>query len=228
MRAAKRRLQSITHLLATHRQLLSVILGSLLSVALLAARLVASPDNLFTFMGWNLFLAWLPFLIALSAQRLHRLHPNHWLLLLVLGLLWLVFFPNAPYLITDLWHLRERPPIPLWFDLGMLSAFALTGIFLAVFSLHIMQRLVRQYTGRLLSWAFVGAVLFLGGLGIYLGRFLRWNSWDILLHPEAVVADLVARLASPLTYPGTYGVTLVFAALLFVCYLAVTPREPAA
>jgi len=227
MLALKLRLQPIAHLLATHRQLLAVMLGSFLAVGLLAGRIVANRDIIFAFMTWNLFLAWLPYLAALWAQRLDRRHPTRWVFLLAPGLLWLVFFPNAPYIMTDLWHLSERLPIPLWYDLGMLSAFALTGLFLAVFSLQIMQRLVRRYTGGLLSWAFVGAALFLGGLGVYMGRFLRWNSWDLLFHPEDIVTEVIVRLASPLTYPRTYGVTLVFAAILLVCYLAVTPREPA-
>jgi uncharacterized membrane protein len=84
---------------------------------------------------------------------------------------------------------------------------------------------VRDYFGSLLSWLFVVVVLGLAGLGIYLGRFLRWNSWDLVLNPRGVLGDVAVRLADPLNYPRTLGVTLLFAALLFVCYLALTARE---
>lgn len=226
MGVLNRHLLSMGRWLARNRQPLAIVLASLFSVALLAARVAVSRQGLFVFLVWNLWLAWLPFLFALWAQRLDCHYPRRWLYLLVPGVLWLIFFPNAPYIVTDLFHLRERPPIPLWYDLGLLSAFSLTGLFLAVFSLHVMHRVVRKYVGWLVSWLFVGVVLCLGGLGIYLGRFLRWNSWDLLLRPDQIVTDLVVRLASPLSYPRTYGVTLLYAALLFVCYLAIAPREP--
>jgi uncharacterized membrane protein len=147
--------------------------------------------------------------------------------LIVPGALWLAFFPNAPYILTDFWHLRERAPIPVWYDLGLLAAFALSGLFLAVFSLHTMSRIVRDYLGVIAGGLFAAAVLALGGLGIYLGRFLRWNSWDLVLNPRGVLGDVAVRVADPLSHPQTIGVTVLFAALLWVCYLAVAPRQRA-
>jgi len=108
----------------------------------------------------------------------------------------------------------------------MLSAFALSGLFLAVFSLRIIHDLVQQHLGAILGWLFVAAALGLGGLGIYLGRFLRWNSWDLVFHPRGVLTDVAVRLADPLAYPQAMGVTVLFAAILFVCYLALGAREP--
>jgi uncharacterized membrane protein len=204
-----------------------LILSSLLAVGLFAGRVYRSRTIIFFFLLWNLFLAWIPYLSSLWADHLHRRHPHRWWVLILPGVLWLAFFPNAPYIVTDFWHLQERAPVPMWYDIGMLSAFALSGLFLAVFSLRTMQHLVRTYTGPVASWLFVAAVLGLGGLGIYLGRFLRWNSWDLLLHPRGVLTDVAIRLVNPLSHPQTIGVTLLFAAILFVCYLALTSREPA-
>jgi uncharacterized membrane protein len=112
----------------------------------------------------------------------------------------------------------------------MLTVFAWTGLFLAVFSLRTMQTLVKSYLGAAASWLFVLGSLGLGGLGVYIGRFLRWNSWDLLLQPRSVLADVVIRLADPLNHPRTIGVTLLFAAFLLVCYLTFTiipsPEHP--
>lgn len=102
------------------------------------------------------------------------------LLVLVIpaAVLWLLFFPNAPYILTDLLHLRHpRADIPIWFDVLLINWFAWTGVLLGVFSLFIMHGIVMKTFGRIIGWFFVFCV------GIYIGRFLRWNSWDMLLNP---------------------------------------------
>jgi uncharacterized membrane protein len=202
-----------------------VWLSSALAVLLLVARIYVGHSRAFLYMPWNLFLGWVPLLSSLLAWRLDERYPGRWWLLIGPGVLWLLFYPNAPYLVTDFWHLTERPPIPIWYDIGMLSLFGLTGLFLAVLSLRVMQKLVAVYLGRLVSWAFVLVALVLSGLGVYLGRFLRWNSWDLILHPRAVLTDVAARLAHPQSHLQTYGVTLLFAAILLVCYLMLACRD---
>jgi len=104
----------------------------------------------------------------------------------------------------------------------MLATFAWTGIVLGVYALKLMQEIVRAWVGRWLSWGFVLIVLGMSGMGIYLGRFLRWNSWDLVLQPGAILYDIAIRLRYPFGHLSTYGVTLMFAALMFVCYLALT------
>jgi uncharacterized membrane protein len=135
------------------------------------------------------------------------------------GALWLLFFPNAAYLVTDFVHLRSRAPIPIWFDIGMLAIFAWGGCFLAVASLRTMQALVASYLGGLASWLFVVAVIGLNGMGIYLGRFLRWNSWDLFLDPRGVLADAAAIILYPLENRQAIGVIGMFSVLLLVCYM---------
>jgi uncharacterized membrane protein len=221
-----------TRILELHRflnrqTLYPILLSSALAIVLLAARIYRSHSTTFIGMSWNLFLAWIPYLCSLWANHLHERHLGRWWLLIVPGALWLLFYPNAPYLITDFWHLEQRYLIPVWYDIGMLALFSLSGLLLAVFSLHIMQKLVRHYAGSFLSWAFVMVVLGLSGLGIYLGRFLRWNSWDLVLHPQSVLGDIAARLAHPLSHPQTYGVTFLFGSILLVCYWAFACRDQA-
>jgi uncharacterized membrane protein len=165
-----------------------------------------------------LALAWLPYLFSLLAVGANRRYP--WWGVLLPGFAWLLFFPNAPYMITDLVHLQPRAPIPVWYDGVLLTAFAWTGCLLAVASLEAIHSLVRQRLGRAFSWLFVFVTLGLTGLGVYLGRFLGWNSWDLFTNPRAILADVLARVLNPLDHIGAYGVTIVFAVFLLVFYLA--------
>jgi uncharacterized membrane protein len=217
------------HHFAMRQGLYPVVLSTLLAGGLFAGRVYLSSSLIFIGLVWNLFLAWIPYLVSLGISLTNPGRPWRWGYLFSLGLVWLAFFPNAPYIVTDFLHLESRPPIPIWYDIAFLSTFAWSGLFLGVFSLRTMQSLVRELAGQLAGWLFVLGVIGLSGLGIYLGRFLGWNSWDLLFHPRAIVADVTVRLANPLQHPGTFGVTLIFALFLLVCYLTVTanPHPPA-
>ncbi|MEJ2350849.1 MAG: DUF1361 domain-containing protein [Anaerolineales bacterium] len=214
-------LTSLNHL---HRFLSSqllypLVLSTFLAGVLFIIRVLFSHSFTYKYLVWNLFLAWVPYGFSLWAAALNRRNPRSWWLLIIPGSLWLIFFPNAPYILTDFLHLEERPRIPLWYDIALLASFTWTGFFLAIASLRTMQILVRNYLGWILSWFFAGGVLSLGGLGIYLGRFSRWNSWDLFLHPKGVVLDVLYRFTNPLTNLRFYVFTTIFTAFLLVCYL---------
>lgn len=211
-----------------HRFLLSqafyaVFLSSLLAMSIFSARVFASGTwRIYANLVWNLGLAWIPYLFSMLAIALHRLYPRRWWLLILPGSIWLAFFPNAAYIITDFLHLHERPGVPVWYDLLLLATFAWTGIFLAVASLRSMQLLVKTYLGDLMSWIFVAGTLSLGSLGIYLGRFERWNSWDLLFHSEHIMADVLGRFADPFSNLRFFGFTILITAFMLVCYLMFT------
>jgi uncharacterized membrane protein len=168
---------------------------------------------------WNLFLAWIPYGCALLAAALYQLRPSRWWLLIIPGFLWLLFVPNAPYIVTDFYHLEWRWPVPLWYDIGLIAIFAITGCFLAIASLRIMQRLVMVYTGKVISWLFALVSIGLCGLGIYLGRFGRYNSWDMVFHPTQVLREIAHKVINPLDNMGFIGFTLMFTTILLVFYL---------
>jgi uncharacterized membrane protein len=217
------------HLLKIHRFLASqsfyaLVLSSLLASGLLAARMIFFKSWNYNMLAWNLFLAWVPYWFSFLTLFLQRLAPKRWWLLPLPGLLWLIFFPNAPYLVTDFLHLYDRPPIPIWYDIGMLATFAWTGCFLAIASLRTMQYLVKNYLGRIVSWVFVGGTLVMGGLGIYLGRYGRWNSWDLFSQPSEVARDILLRLINPFNNLRFFGFSLLFTAFLMVCYLMFVSR----
>lgn len=162
---------------------------SALAVGLLFSRHLLYGRKAFTFLYWNLFLAWVPFGAALAVHFVRRLDAARrgvrWTVLLGLAAVWLAFFPNCFYLITDLLHFRPRPRVPLWFDLMILASFACLGVQLGYASLRLIHRWAEDWFGRLAGWLTVVVTLVLSSVGVFLGRFWRWNSWD-LLRPSAL------------------------------------------
>lgn len=205
----------------------------LLIALLLTASIVASglavvrgiyTDRWAFFLVWNLFLAWIPLGIAFTL-RLWKTPPM--LALLPFGSLWLLFFPNAPYILTDLVHFRWSNQL-IWLDLSMFLSFALAGLFVGYTSLAWMHVVVRQKFGEWLGWLFVIAALGASGFGVYIGRFLRFNSWDIVTNPTGLASDIFHQLFSPATYLHTWSLSLTFAFLIGFCYLAITLLQESA
>jgi uncharacterized membrane protein len=196
-----------------------ILLSTLFALALYVARVLQSHSFAYLNLIWNLFLAWVPFWLSIWAAALYTNRPGRWWVLIFPGFLWLIFFPNAPYIITDFLHLSDRPRIPMWYDILMLATFAWTGCFLAIASLRTMQIIVKDHIGWVFSWAFAGIALGLGGLGIYLGRFSRWNSWDIFLSPNEILYEVVLKTVNPLSNLRFFGFTILFSSFLLICYL---------
>ncbi len=199
-----------------------VFLSSLLAMLIYSARVLLGHSWNYINLVWNLILAWVPYLCSVTAFALFQKDANRWSRLILPGLLWLAFFPNAPYMVTDFLHLQPRPYIPLWYDILLLATFAWTGFFLAIASLRTMQFFVKRYLGSVVSWIFAITALGLSSLGIYLGRFERWNSWDLLLQPGAVINDVLYRMVNPFDNLGFVGFTVLVTAFLVVSYLTFT------
>jgi uncharacterized membrane protein len=204
----------------SRRRLVTVIgffVASLFCVALVAVRIARTGDSSPRYLVWNLFLAWIPFLLAIFVYDRWRRRSSGGLLV-VLGALWLLFFPNAPYIATDFVHLERGGPAPFWYDAVMIAAFAWMGVLLGFASLYLMQTVVRQWRGALAGWIFAVVAIGLGSLGIYLGRFLRLNSWDALEHPS-VLPRLVHTVArDPFAYSEAVAVTVLFTCALSLAY----------
>jgi uncharacterized membrane protein len=194
--------------------------ASAVAVGMVVVRALYSGYLTYAFLTWNLFLAWIPWVFSWLAYRAYRKSSRVNLLVVLYGSAWLLFFPNAPYILTDFLHLQERAPVPLWFDLLLIFSFAWAGLFLGFNSLFSMQELVREKRGPLVGWLFALAVLAVSSFGIYLGRFLGWNSWDVLVDPRGLAADVLGRLAHPLAYPRTLAVSFLLTVVLASMYLA--------
>jgi len=143
---------------------------------------------------WNLVLAVVPLAFALGIEVLagRRLYGCA----LALGVPWLLFLPNAPYILTDFIHLQRSHSHWAWVYLLLLVWFCFAGLASGLFSLHLVHRIVTERLGSALGWLFVGGTSLLTGLGVALGRFQRWNSWDIVHQPGEIVADLFRHLPS--------------------------------
>jgi uncharacterized membrane protein len=197
----------------------SLALMTLFTVAMIAGRIVyaGTPDHVWLL--WNLVLAWIPFGLALLLYERARAGAPLGVLV-PLGLLWLVFFPNAPYLVTDLKHLGGSDGrVPLLYDVLLLSAAAWTGLLLGLTSLFLVHLVVRRRMGALNAWGLVVGVLALSSFGIYLGRVLRWNSWDVVANPGPLGAELARGLLHPLDHPRPLALTVLLTSFLLTSYL---------
>jgi uncharacterized membrane protein len=173
--------------------ILALLAASGLCVAMVEIRTSETGDPYYRFLVWNLILAWVP--LGLAAAAYARARRRLDLVVSALLVPWLLFFPNAPYLLTDFIHLGEGPA-PLWYDALMLSAFAWTGLLLGFASLFLVQMIVRSAFGHVAGWLAVVGALGLASVGVYVGRFLRFNSWDALLHPLRVAEVIEEQLSS--------------------------------
>jgi uncharacterized membrane protein len=172
------------------------VLASGLCGALLLARAIETGSDGYRFLVWNLVLAWVPFLLALALYDVHRRGTARgWQLLLTAA--WLLFLPNAPYIVTDFLHVGVIGGAPIWFDASLVAAFAATGVMLGLASLLLVQAVVSRTWGVVWSWLVLVPVLGLCSLGIALGRIARFNSWDAVAQPEAILRVLGDRLLDP-------------------------------
>jgi len=189
-----------------------------LVVAMIAVRVAYSGNSDHAELVWNLFLAWIPFLVALQVYEGYRRGAAR-IYLLLGGVLWLLFFPNAPYIVTDFKWLTVSSGAPIWYDVVLISAGAWAGLLLGFISLYLMQAVMRRALGALNAWLFVLAALVLSSFGIYLGRFQRSNSWDVLVRPRSFAGDVLTQLADPNEYARVVAVTVLFTAFLAATYL---------
>ena len=176
-----------------------LLLGaSILSVLLVIARMAYSDSQQYRGLIWNLFLAWIPFVLAYIAYALSWRRIWLYIAIPIFAFLWLIFYPNAPYILTDLQYLnRITTNAPLWFDIILLIWFSWTGMLLGLLSLYMMHEIVQRLFGRWPGWIFVLVVSGLSSAGIYIGRFMRWNSWDILGNPSELAMDILGLVIDP-------------------------------
>lgn len=162
----------------------ALALASATLIALITLRVIAGAQVRHAYLMWNLFLAWLPLVFAVfAAERFTVANDLRDRKFLALGVAWLLFFPNAPYLFTDFVHVLVAWRPSFWTELTLILMCAMTGFLAGFLSLQVMHALATRMWGRVKGWLFVAAVSGLAGFGVYLGRFERLNSWDVLTNP---------------------------------------------
>ena len=183
---------------------------TLFSATLLTYRILKSEGLSYIFLTWNLFLALIPWWISNYLKQNKSLQLKH---VPLLGI-WLLFIPNSPYILTDLFHLRPRPHLPLWFDLVLVLSFALIGMIVFLKSLKDMLSILKAYISPMLFTLVTPVIFWLISFGLYLGRYLRFNSWNVVNHPF----QLVRQSFDILFEKDTIGFTLIFSVFMWFLY----------
>ena len=196
-----------------------IVLSFLLFVAaMLLIRIAYANSFRYIFLMWNLFLAWIPFQLGLLISSSAKF--NKWIKCFLLAA-WLLFFPNALYIITDLMHLKNADDkVPIWFDAILLFTSSVTGLIMAFVSLYQVEIFLRKNLAARHINKLLVAVLFIGSFGVYLGRFLRWNSWDILANPVSLLIEIGVRFTNPFLHYRTWIVTMLLTCLFCLLYYA--------
>ncbi len=187
-------------------------------VGLILFRVERTGSWHFLFLIWNLFLACVP----LFASRLLRAaHAKRIPDVMQLGLVavWLIFLPNAPYILTDLVHLQASSPHLYWYDMALLLSCGGVGLMLGYTSMFDVHQIVESRFGARLAWVVVSATLLLSGFGIYLGRVLRWNSWDVVTNPRGLFDSIADYVLNPAAYLQIWAISGLCGAGLLLGYV---------
>lgn len=203
---------NIKELVSNRFKILSILSTSILfSLMLLTIRIKVSNSFFYLFLVWNLFLAIVPYAITIYLQcttKINKLQLVFWFTV------WLLFLPNAPYIITDLIHLRINSGFYIWLDVLLVSSFACNGILLFYLSVLDMKELILNYLSATKVNYLLGFIFFLSSFGVYLGRFLRYNSWELLSNPKQLLVDILNIITFPQNHKEAWLFTLLFGLFL--------------
>lgn len=212
-------MEHIKILILNRFKIISILsLSMVLSVVLLMVRMKLNHSFFYLFLVWNLFLAVIPYAITtylISLPNIKRIS------LLFYGSIWLLFLPNAPYIITDLLHLRLSSIHFMWLDVLLVTSFAFNGMMLFFLSLMDMELILNKHLSTKTIGYLTTCVCILTGFGMYLGRFLRYNSWEIIQHPSALFTDIIDIIIQPSLhmeawiFTGSFGLFLIVGFWLF-------------
>jgi uncharacterized membrane protein len=197
-----------------------LMLSCLFSISLTAVRILYTDDWRFIGLSWNLFLALIPYLITRFAIRTPAWIETKWKFAVVF-VSWLLFLPNSFYIITDLFHLEISHHIPLWFDLALIFSFAWNGILLGVVSVRQMEKMLQLHFPSVREWQFIYPLMLMNAFGIYIGRYLRYNSWDVIANPFQLLQDIIYLLIHPVRYRFDWSMILCYSVFITLIYLAV-------
>lgn len=190
---------------------------AVISFLFTVARHIITGRKAYYFLNWNLLLAVIPLFISLIiSSGFVRRKPK--ILTTALFIIWLIFFPNAPYIITDLYYLKSHTERMFWYDLITILVFAWTGLLAGFFSLDIIKDVVFSKLSGVKSIAVTCGLLFVCAFGVYLGRELRWNTWEIFIEPIKFFLDVIARIIHPIRHRSTWSFTFLMGSFLNITY----------
>ena len=186
------------------------------SVLLVMTRIFYTGSLTFIFLVWNLFLAFVPFVISSFMEDNPGWIKNKWKFALFIAA-WVLFIPNSFYIITDLFHLRVSSA-PIWFDLALLLSFAWNGLLLGILSVRQIEKLVQSRWRWANEVFFLFPIMCLNAFGIYIGRYLRFNSWDVISNPFELAADISNLVLHPIASKPAWAMISCYAILMTFIY----------
>lgn len=202
----------------------------LFSCILVGIRIFHTGKITFIFMIWNLFLAYVPYAIStwMTARGARQARETRLargrvirLFTALLFLAWLLFIPNSFYILTDLCHLADNHRnslVPEWFDLSLILSFAWNGLLLGILSVRQIEKILIPQASIFQEWLFLYPVMWLNALGVYTGRYLRYNSWDIITNPFQLLSDIFGMVIHPLRHQYAWDMIFCFSILLTLFY----------
>ena len=203
----------------------------LFSCTLVVIRILHTGRLTFLSMIWNLFLAYIPYAISTGLKQSSQPTLPHGnvvspkrLLRALAFIAWLLFIPNSFYILTDLYHLADNhrnSRVPEWFDLALILSFAWNGLLLGVLSTRHIEKLLAPKATVPGRWLFLYPVMWLNALGVYTGRYLRYNSWDIITDPFDLLRDILGMIIHPFRHHYAWDMIFCYSILLTLIYILI-------
>jgi len=189
-----------------------------LTLAMLGFRFLATGTLRYWFIPENLALAWLA--LAFGWLLIAELGKHRWLSWqnVVLSIIWLVFLPNTWYVLTDFLHIYPTGEISQIFDIAMMGSLIFCGFGLGFASLYLVHKELLKRLAARTAYLIVAGVLLLSSFGIYLGRDLRWSTWDVVSNPGGIILNISDRVVDPFGHPRAINVTILFFIFLLTLY----------
>ena len=188
---------------------------SILAITLNILRVIIWDKVSFVFILWNIFLAFIPFVISSVLLFYSKEKKLNKILFIAGFILWLLFIPNAPYLITDFIHLGVIKSVPLIFDIILLFSSTLIGLILGFYSLFNIEQIIKIKYNKKTTSIIMGMIILLISFGIYLGRYLRLNSWDVFVNHTSLIKNILKIFSESANYTTVFLYTgLMFVSLL--------------
>lgn len=204
---------------ARDQYVIALVIASAVSLLLFIFGSLRAHSVNYSYLVWNLFLAWLPLIFAFKLVSILRV--KLWSSWSALGwsILWLLFLPNSFYMISDFIHIQDLKHTDIVTDAIMFTSFIFTGVILGFSSLYLIHlQLNKRFIKRDVA-LIISLVLLLSSTAIYIGRDLRWNSWDVITNPGGLLFDVSERLIKPASYPDMFVIVFSFWLLLLSMYL---------
>ncbi len=184
-------------------------------ISMIVARMFYTHSLRYIFLPWNIFLAFIPYL--LSGYAIQYKNKAGWKQVLIF-LSWLLFLPNAIYIVTDLIHLNKETSAPVWYDALLLYSASVLGLMMAFISLQRMENVIEFHYGKKRMALITSLIFFLSGFGVYLGRVERWNSWNVINDPLGLSVNIINCIRFPIDNIKAWGISFLFAVFCSLIY----------